>query len=146
MLGSGLEFNRTNFLSGSTPPKSTKRNRLSVFPLTKKKAPEGELFVRTFLDCIFGRFRTNHEVVLFFFRSEPGKHIVLHRGTRQFWVDAVSDLIFGPYCGDETYLHTPQGYDSWASSPPFYRVDRSGGGPIPTRGEVCDVRGYSSTS
>ena len=68
---------RNNFPSGSTPPNSTNRERLPSIPKTtgfrniqkKNVRDEDELlfFRELFFNVVFGRLRTNCEVVLFDF-------------------------------------------------------------------------------
>ena len=84
--GPGTSFRRSNFLSGSTPPNSAKRNRLTRSPQKKKFGNPGQkkiepkkrelFFFACFLDVVFGRLWENHEVKFpFFFFPEPGEAI-----------------------------------------------------------------------
>ena len=83
----GTSFCMINFLGGSIPPNSAKRNRLARWPQKKKfgnaakkkvRAEEELFFFARFLDVVFGRLRANHEVKFpFFFLSEPGEAIQL---------------------------------------------------------------------
>ena len=72
----GTSFCLTNFLSGFTPPKSTKRKRLSRRARKKKSGMRQKgnfFFLPSFFFRVFGRFRTICEVVFFCFHARRGK-------------------------------------------------------------------------
>ena len=87
-----VRFCLINFLSGSTPPKSAKRSRLTQDPPPKKfensakkqfGAKGNFCFLGPFLNIIFECFGTIYDVDFsFFIFFEAGKDIELVRGTR----------------------------------------------------------------